>query len=158
GLVRQDRLDAIAVMQRGAGIGDHQLALLHALADLDVGVGIEAEPDLTSLHHIILDHLYRRGFAAEPDRRARNRYAAALAGVDSGAGEHPGANRGIVFEAHAHLAELGLAIDLGQHDAHPTRYLAAIVQLHPRGLAGIELRQLRARNVALHLELVVDDD
>src|SRR5215510_13855516 len=79
-------LDLIAVAQRGAGIGDDGVAFAHALADLDVLVGMKADAHAPRLDGAVAHYLHAGALGLVEDGGIRHRDAAAAAGIDGGAG------------------------------------------------------------------------
>ena len=56
------------------------------------------------------------------------------------------------------LAELGFLIDLGRHEANPTRQLACVSDLNPSSLTRRKLRDMSARYFSLEFNFSVDCD
>src|SRR5215475_2906404 len=141
-------LDLIAVAQRGAGIGDDGVAFAHALADLDVLVGMEAHAHAPRLDGAVAHHLHAGALGLVEDGGIRHRDAAAAAGVDGGAGEAAQAQRRIALDRDAHTAELRHRVDFRRHQADRAGQLAPVFDLDARGLPGRELGHVDAGDPA----------
>src|SRR5215813_2726264 len=149
-------LDLIAVAQRGAGIGDDGVAFAHALADLDVLVGMKADAHAPRLDGAVAHYLHAGALGLVEDGGIRHRDAAAAAGIDGGAGEAAQAQRRIALDRDAHAAELRHRVDFRRYQADRAGQLAPVFDLDARGLSGRQLWHVDAGDLRFELDLAVD--
>ena len=139
-------------MQRGARVGHDGFAHVEAFEDFGVGVGYQSDPDLARLDRISFDHLN----GEMVNGGAWNRHAATSLGIDVGTGEHADLERRVVGDGNADMAELGGAVDLRRHRAHPSDQVGSIVAADAHGCARIELEHVDGRYFGVEFDLVVD--
>src|SRR5580704_1161523 len=156
--VDENCLHLIAIVQRSAGIGDDDVALLEPVADFKTGIGREPDTNPPRLDRPIAHHLHACSLGLTEDRVTRHGDAAALAGIDRCPGEHPDPKRWILGDRQPGPAELCGSIYLGRYQADLSDQFGAVFELDPRRFPGFELRHMDAGHIGLEFDFVVDHD
>src|SRR5262249_51410436 len=145
-------------MQRRAGMGNDDIALLEPIIDLKARIG--RKPDTNAPH---FDGPIAHYPHACPIRRMKNcgtgnGDTTALARIYCGLGEHADPKRWVPCNRQPRPAELCYPVNLGRHKPDMSDQFAAVFELDSGHLLGFEFRYFCARQVSFNFDFIVDDD